>query len=149
MARAFFDGADDGPVTTLRAQMAEASARLEFERAATLRDKAQRLADLREQFARLRFAVETLSFLYTVRGVDGEDRVYVIRRGCVRAEAAAPRTAADRRALRALAAQTFSARERPQAPVPAHEVDELMLVSGWFRQHPEELDRARRAGLAS
>ncbi|HXQ63740.1 MAG TPA: UvrB/UvrC motif-containing protein [Steroidobacteraceae bacterium] len=145
LARAFFDGDDDGPIALLTGQMHEASSRLEFERAATLRDKVQRLEDLREQFGRLRFAVETLSFLYTVAGVGGDDRVYVIRRGCVRAEAAVPQTEDDRQRLRALVSQAFEAVKYPPGAVPAHEVDELMLVSSWFRQHPDELDRARQA----
>ena len=72
---------------------------MEFERAATLRDKLQRLEELREQFGRLRFAVETLSFLYTVRGHEGDDRLYLIRRGRVRAEVPTPRTAQDRRSV--------------------------------------------------
>jgi excinuclease ABC subunit C len=87
--------------------------------------------------------VETLSFVYSVAGVDGDDRVYVIRRGCVRAETAAPRTADDRERLRALVSQTFEVGVYPPGAVPAHEVDELMLVSAWFRQHPDELDRVR------
>ena len=66
--------------------MEAASERLEYERAAVLRDKLKRLEALRGQFARLRFAVETLSFAYTVPGHDGDDRVYLIRRGRVRAE---------------------------------------------------------------
>src|SRR5205814_10566115 len=59
-ARAFLDGADDGPIETLRVEMEKASERLEFVRAASLRDKLHRLESLKEQFARLRFAVETL-----------------------------------------------------------------------------------------
>jgi excinuclease ABC subunit C len=150
LARGFFEGADDGPIPTLTAQMRAASAQLEFERAAAIRDKVHRLEVLREQFARLRFAIESLSFVYPVPGIDGDDRVYLIRRGCVREEQAAPRTVADRERLRALAAATFEPVTRRPAPVtvPAHEVDELMLVSTWFRQHPDELDRARACGLA-
>lgn len=147
MARAFFDGADDGPIATLTRQMQDASARLEFERAAALRDKVHRLEGLREQFGRLRFAVETLTFVYTVAGEEGDDRVYLIRRGCVRAESDVPRTAADRKRLRVLIDQIFGGPKGPPGAVPAHEVDELMLVSGWFRQHPEQFARTRRAGV--
>ena len=64
---------------------------LNFERAAILRDKLQRLETLREQFSRMRFAVETLSFIYTVPGHEGDDRVYVIRRGtCARGDGGPP-----------------------------------------------------------
>lgn len=139
LARAFLDGADDGPLARLRAEMEASAGRLEFERAAAFRDKLQRLEALREQFGRLRFAVETLSFLYTVRGHDGDDRVYVIRRGRVRAECPVPRTAPARASLRRMAADIYAPVERPSASVPAHEIDELLLLSSWFRRHPAEL----------
>src|SRR5215212_1767474 len=58
MARGFLDGTDDGPIEHLRRDMEAASERLEYERAASLRDKLKRLEALRGQFARLRFAVE-------------------------------------------------------------------------------------------
>jgi len=148
-ARAFLDGADDGPIASLTEQMQDASTRLEFERAASLRDKMHRLEVLREQFSRLRFAVETLSFVYPVPGVDGDDRVYLIRRGCVRAEHTAPRTADERQRLQQLVADTFAGGEPAGTSVAAHDVDELMLVSSWFRQHPHELDRAMRAKPAT
>ncbi len=141
LARAFLDGRDDGPMDLLRARMEECSERLEFERAASYRDKLRRLEGLREQFARLRFAVETLSFVYTVPGWEGEDRVYLIRRGRVRHEQPAPRTAAQRRRLDAHVAEVFAPVEREGSTVPAHEVDELLLLSSWFRRFPAELAR--------
>lgn len=143
MARAFLDGADDGPMARLASAMQEASDRLEFERAGSLRDKLRRLEALREQFARLRFAVETLSFVYTVPGVEGDDRAYVIRRGRVRAERPAPRTARERRELGALCSEIFSPSERESTAVPTHEIEELLLLSSWFRRFPAELARTR------
>src|SRR5512132_1108471 len=95
LVRSFLDGADDGPMETLRAEMQVASENMEFERAAVLRDKLARLEDLREQFIKFRFAVETLSFIYTVPGHDGDDRLYLIRRGRVRGEFAMPRSEQD------------------------------------------------------
>jgi excinuclease ABC subunit C len=144
MARAFLDGESDGPLDALRAEMEDRAARLEFERAASLRDKLGRLEELRGQFEQLRFAIESLSFVYRVKGVDGDDRVYLIRRGRIRGERPAPRTRADRRALKALAQEVFAAAEPRGSRVPTHEIDELMLLSSWFRTHPGELKRARR-----
>lgn len=140
LARAFLDGTSDGPVETLRRAMQESSDRLEFERAASYRDKLHRLESLREQFGRLRFAVESLSFVYTVTGYDGTDRVYVIRRGRVRAELDAPATPAARVALEDVLRETFSD-SAAGLQVPAHEVDELLLLSSWFRRFPRELER--------
>jgi excinuclease ABC subunit C len=142
LARAFLDGTSDLPVEVLRAKMEEASEALLFERAAVYRDKLHRLEALREQFARLRFAVETLSFVYTVPGHSGEgDRAYLIRRGRVREERAVPTTARERAEFDALVAEVFSPPERNTAAVPTHEIDELLLMSSWFRRFPAELER--------
>jgi excinuclease ABC subunit C len=146
LARAFLDGASDGPLETLHRDMEAASERMEYERAATLRDKRARLEALRGQFARLRFAVETLSFVYTVPGLDGADRVYLIRRGRVRAETPLPRTPGDAATLLRLIDETFSPDEHPSAQIPTHEIDELLLLSAWFRRFPGELERTSAAG---
>jgi excinuclease ABC subunit C len=144
LARAFLDGSDAGPTDTLRRQMEAASDALEFERAAIFRDKLSRLEALREQFDRLRFAVETLSFVYDVGGCDGRDRTYVIRRGVVRAELDTPRTRRDRTAMRRLVDQIFGEAPTPGSSIPTHEIDELLLLSSWFRKFPDEMSRARR-----
>jgi excinuclease ABC subunit C len=141
LARAFLDGTDDGPIERLRGEMAEASERLEYERAATLRDKFKRLEALRGQFGRLRFAVETLSFAYTVPGHDGDDRVYLIRRGRVRAETPRPKTPADALEMMAMINDVFTPVERDTGQIPTHEIDELLLLSSWFRRFPAELQR--------
>jgi excinuclease ABC subunit C len=145
LVRGFLDGADDGPMHRLRGEMEEASQLMEFERAAVLRDKLQRLEGLREQFIRFRFAVETLSFVYTVPGHDGDDRVYLIRRGRVRGEYAMPRSEQERTRLLEMVESVFNPSDRDVAQVPAHEVDELLLLSSWFRRFPGELSRSRPA----
>ena len=144
MARAFLDGNDDAPLDTLRADMLASSERLEFERAASLRDKVGRLESLRQQFIRFRFAIETLSFVYHVPGHGGDDRVYLIRRGRVRAEHPAPTCASSRAALRAATDEVFGSVEREGATVPSHEIDELLLLSSWFRRFPAELERTEK-----
>jgi excinuclease ABC subunit C len=143
LARAFLDGRDDGPLQLLKAEMSASSDRLEFERAAAYRDKFHRLEALRERFGRLRFAVEELSFVYTVPGTDGKDRVYAIRRGRVRAELEAPTSPTEHSALHAMLTEIFGdATDGMQ--VPSHEIDELLLLSSWFRRFPQELDRTQR-----
>ena len=145
LVRGFLDGADDGPMHTLRAEMAAASERLEFERAGSLRDKLHRLEGLREQFIKFRFAVETLSFVYTVPGFEGDDRVYLIRRGRVCAESAVPRSELDRVRLLEMVEDVFHPAERATAQIPSHEIDELLLLSSWFRRFPVELARSSSA----
>lgn len=144
LARAFLDGSSNGPAETLRRQMEAASEALEFERAGMLRDKLSRLESLREQFDRLRFAVETLSFVYDVPGCDGRDRTYVIRRGIVRAEVDTPKTRRDRTAVRKLVDDIFGETGAAGASIPTHEIDELLLLSSWFRKFPNEMERAER-----
>jgi excinuclease ABC subunit C len=141
LARAFLDGIHDGPIEHLRREMEAASERLEYERAATLRDKLKRVEALRGQFARLRFAVETLSFVYTVPGYESDDRVYLIRRGRVRAETALPREPAQAVTLMRLIDEVFTPTERDTGQIPTHEIDELLLLSSWFRRFPDELER--------
>jgi excinuclease ABC subunit C len=128
--------------------MEAASARLEFERAAAFRTRLHRLDALREQFSRMRFALEALSFMYPVPGHEGDDRVYLIRRGSVRAEAKAPASEVDQRALGKLIEDVFGPAEPAWAPVPNHEVDEILLLSSWFQRFPEELERARPVSAA-
>jgi len=148
LARAFLEGRSDGPLAGLRKSMEAASARLEFERAAAFRTRLQRLDALREQFSRMRFALEALSFMYPVPGHEGDDRVYLIRRGSVRAEARVPLTEEDQRALAKLALDVYGPAEPAWAPVPNHEVDEILLLSSWFQRFPEELERAKPAFAA-
>jgi len=144
LARAFLDGSDDGPLNMLRTQMETLSAELQFERAAIYRDKLERLEALRAQFGRLRFAVENLSFVYTVPGHDGEDKVYLIRRGVVRAEMSKPRSSKDRRSMKQLVDDIFSQPVSSNAQVPTHEIDELLLLSSWFRRFPKEMKRTKQ-----
>ncbi|MEP7346432.1 MAG: UvrB/UvrC motif-containing protein [Gemmatimonadaceae bacterium] len=137
-ARAFLDGEASVVLEALQQAMEEASERLAFERAGALRDKLQRLESLREQFSRLRFGVEALTFAYRVPGVDGEDRIYLVRRGRVRSDVALPQSAHEWGALREMAERLIAPLEKAYA-VPGHEVDELLLLTSWFRTRPDEL----------
>ena len=140
-ARGFLEGAHDAPVALLRTRMELASEQLDFERAALWRDKILRLEALREQFARLRFALESLSFTYTIPSPKGEDRLYVVRRGCVLADVPVPSTDAEQVQLDAHIAAALNTGKRGPQTVPGREVDEVLLVAGWFRKHPKELAR--------
>lgn len=148
MARSFLDGVNDLPLQMLQTEMMASSERLEYERAAAYRDKLHRLEKLRAEFGRLRFAVEELSFVYTVPGVSGPDRVYIVRRGRVRGEMDAPSCTTARVALDDMIAQAFGDSVEGMQ-VPSHEIDELLLLSSWFRRFPEELQRTSKVSKAS
>ncbi|EYF04177.1 GIY-YIG nuclease family protein [Chondromyces apiculatus] len=143
LARAFLEGHSEGPIAQFRAEMLENSARAEYERAAALRDRVKQLEILREQLKRLRFALESLSFLYTVPGHGGDDRIYLVRRGSVRAEMTVPRSEAEHEALHRLAGEVYGPHEPAAAPVPLHEVEEVLLLSSWFQRFPDELARTQ------
>jgi excinuclease ABC subunit C len=146
LARAFLEGATDGPIERFRKEMEHHSAALSYERAALYRDKLRRLERLRDQFGTMRFALESLSFVYPVAGFEGDDRVYVVRRGTVRAERAAPRSTPDRFELQRTIDEVFQPGEPPRAPVRLHEIDEILLLSAWFKRFPEELGKTWMPG---
>jgi excinuclease ABC subunit C len=141
MARAFLAGNADEPIRWISERMSAAAERMEFEHAAMLRDRAARLEMLRDEFSRLREALEGLSFIYTVPGCEGDDRIYLVRRGTVRRALPAPRTAAERRRLNQAVSEVFDAPEPTDALVAKHQVDEILLVAQWFRTRPDELAR--------
>jgi len=141
LARAFLDGSSDGPMEALETRMLAHSEALEFERAGQMRDKLHRLEVLRAQFERLRFAVETLTFAYPVTGHGNETRVYLVKRGTVRADLKLPVTRREQMEFAEWARRVFDATERPTRAIPTHEIDELLLLSSWFQRHPDEFAR--------
>ncbi len=143
LARTFLDGDADEPLRWLSERMVQAAERWDFEYAARLRDRAGRMEALRDEFSRLREALDSLSFLYSVPGYDAEDRIYLVRRGTVRATLAAPHSAAEKRTLARLVDEHFGVPEPGGTLVPKHQVDEILLLARWFRCNPEELRRTR------
>ncbi|HYW09261.1 MAG TPA: GIY-YIG nuclease family protein [Longimicrobium sp.] len=139
LARAFLAGDADEPLAWLNARMLAAAERWDFEYAAAVRERVKRLENLRDEFSRLREALDSLSFLYRVPGAAGDDRVYVIRRGTVRAVLTCPQSCAEKRRLERVAAEHFAQPEPNEAVVSKHQVDEILLIARWFRGNPGEL----------
>ncbi|QRK07737.1 nuclease [Archangium violaceum] len=140
-ARDFLNGVTDQPLALLRERMSVAARRLQFEYAAELRDRAETLARVQAELLRIGQFVERLSFVYTVPGHGGEDRVYVVRRGSVRAELPVPSTAQERLVLEARVGEIFERPEPRAIGLRAHEAQEVLLVARWFRLNPDELER--------
>lgn len=143
-ARAFLGGDADGPLRTLSERMNAAAANWEFEHAALLRTRMERLAMLREEFQRLKESTTNLSFLYAVSGFGGDHRVYAIRSGSIRAVYPAPRTVEERDAILAAASEHFRRPEGVSEISTPRRVDELLLVAHWFRVRPGEARRTYR-----
>ena len=144
VVRDFLAGRTAAPSDTLTARMTAAAEAWQFERAGALKLKREALAWLAGRLERFHAGADRLTFRYRSVGHDGTERVYLLRRGTVRAECAAPATPADAAALDALAARIFSAHDVTDVDVPTHDLDEFYLVASWFRRHPEELDRVER-----
>jgi len=141
MARAFLNGHADEPLRRLQERMQAAAERMEYELAGSLRNRLHRLENLREEFAELREALDGLTFLYHVPGAEGEDRVYLVRRGTVRCVVPRPASAAERRRLGRLCEEHFGRPEPGGALVSRHQVDEILLIARWFRANPAEMER--------
>jgi excinuclease ABC subunit C len=148
-ARDFLNGVTDQPLTLLRERMSVAARRLQFEYAAELRDRAEALEHVRAELLQIGRFVERLSFVYTVPGHEGEDRVYIIRRGSVRAELAAPRAPHERLALEEKVGEIFERPEPAAIGLRAHEAQEVLLVARWFRLNPDELERTEPVNARS
>ncbi len=137
--REFLDARSDAPLREARTRMLAASHAMQFERAAVWRNKAEQLAWLFGRVSRFQASMDRLTFRYDARDVGGGGRVYLVRRGTVRADVPVPECAADERALDALCARVFHGPDPKGADVPMHDLDEFYLVASWFRRHPEEL----------
>ncbi len=141
-ARRFLEGRSRQPLTILKREMERASGEMEFEYAAILRDRLERLETLQREIVAFRGRVEGLSLVYRVPGFRGDNRLYLIRKGLVEGEITEPKGKAGRRR----AAKKIEALY--QAPPPEIETltqeaaSEILLVARWFRLRRTEMARA-------
>ncbi len=142
-ARDFMEGRAAGPMDRILGTMAAAAESQEFERAGIWRGKFDQVTWLFAALARLRAAIEGLTFVYSVPDESGQnrDKLYCIRHGVVRAEVAPPTTPIERAAL----SETARRLAIDSGPAPAAhngaEMTQLLLVMSWFRNNPEEYER--------
>jgi excinuclease ABC subunit C len=145
VVRAFLEGKSDAPVNELASAMERAAAALEFERAAVLRDRLERIRWLQQRVQHFRANVDRLTFRYHARGTDDSEWVYLVRRGTVRAEVPHPTNEESRAQLEALAHRVYEGADPSGADIPSHDLDEFYLVASWFRRRPDERDRTYAA----
>jgi excinuclease ABC subunit C len=141
LARRFLRGESDEPLNRLRAHLRRAVERWLFEYAAVVLERIELLESVRASLLRTQRALDALTALYRVPGHAGEDRVYVLHRGLVRAEFPVP---ADRRGQRDLwrhADGLLATRAPSPARAGADGIAEMLLVERWFRRRPEEHGR--------
>lgn len=142
-ARRFLDGEDRTPLQTIEREMAEASAALSFELAASLRDRLNALRWLQAHLARVRSAARD-SFVYPVASYEGGQRWYLVTGGRVRTSVPVPRTESQRQTTAELLKEVFRG-NAAKAPPSVDEIDGVLLVAAWFRKYGEE--RARTLSL--
>ena len=145
-ARRYLEGRGEGPIKRLRKRMAEAVGHRDLEYAALLRDRAERLDELKDRIAAWRGEVEDLTFLYRVPGFRGEDRLYMVRRGRVSEELDYPKTAAAHAHAIELVEEVFRRPEPTPRALERDEAAEILFVANWFRTHPRERNRTWSPG---
>jgi excinuclease ABC subunit C len=140
-AIAFLEGRTIQPMDRVVTAMQEASKADKFEVAARWREKFEHLEWLLAATSRARTAVDLLTFVYRDPGTYGDDRIYLIRQGVVRASFPDPTTPIEVEAFRAVVAADTARPESPPGPLPLESVDEILLLMSWFRAHPDALRR--------
>ena len=141
LARRFLEGKAERPLADLERSMNEASARMDFEYAAILRDRLERLREFRDQLVAFQGRVENLTFLYRVPGFGGDDRIYLIRRGRIRKEMSHPKGRRARAAVAAAIDSIYSEIDRGPSGLEPQDAAEILLVARWFRLNPKERRR--------
>lgn len=165
-AVAFLEGRSDEPLQRLGARLETAAGDREYELAARLRDRIQRLTDLRHRILAFSQALDRLDLVYRPPSAEGTGRSYLVVAGRVRlvwddegrvlqlgAGFGKSRPGAGRERPETVQEDRAALEERIRrlamepGPVPATlsagEREELFLVTRWFRQNPEEFEHTR------
>jgi excinuclease ABC subunit C len=138
---AFLEGRTLEPIDRVVASMQQAANNAQFELAARWRSRFEQLEWLLAATSRARSAIDLLTFVYRDTGDYGDDRVYIVRRGVVRASFPYPATPIEHEAFRAVVAEEVNQPPPPMGPLPLESIDEVLLMMAWFRAHPEALRR--------
>jgi len=120
--------------------MIRASAGRNFEHAARMREDVRILRWLANRLASLKRARENYSFVYEIKGCDGRDIWYMIRKGGVEAAMARPKNATQWRSLKSRLAKWHSSDNSVGSGYLRHE-ETIGLVTSWFQKQRDELSR--------
>jgi excinuclease ABC subunit C len=140
-AMAFLEGRTIQPIDRVVQAMQEAAGQARFEVATRWRERFEQLEWLLAATSRARTARDLLTFVYRDTGDFGDDRVYLVRQGVVRASFPYPSTPIEREAFRAVVAEEAARPSPPPGPLPLESIDEILLLMSWFRAHPDALRR--------
>ena len=138
----FLEGRSRSPLHRLQEEMTVAAARLDFEYAAVLRDRIERLRRLQNELTAFRGEVESLRFVYRAEGHgDDADRLYLIRGGRIRDIVPAPRRTREWTRTTKRVREVFHTADTGPMGLSAHEAAEILLVARWFRINSDEMKR--------
>jgi excinuclease ABC subunit C len=146
LARRFLEGRTREPLRLMEQEMERASAALEFEYAALVRDRLHRLEELQRELVAFRGRVEGLSFVYRIPGFRGDDHLYLIRKGLVEAELAFPTNRSSRRETLRRVEEVFGEPATSVGNLTQVQAAETLLVARWFRLRKKELARTLSVG---
>ena len=141
-ARRFLEGRSRKPLALLQEEMEKASDAMEFEYASILRDRQERLETLQQELVGFRGRVEGLSFVYRIPGFNGDDRLYLIRKGLVKEEIPNPKGKAGRKRAAEKIEGVFERPAPEVGPLSQEAASEILLVARWFRLRDREMARA-------
>ena len=138
--RAFLTGQDESVVADIRDRMEQASADLEFERAAEFRDWLETLEPILERQRVVGTSVRNhhAAVLYPER--DDRVQIFLIRHGCLVDTHVLDPT--DEQALRALETRirdAFTFEQSDPRTYTKQEVDAMRLLVQWLRRHESEI----------
>ena len=143
-AIAFLEGRTIQPVDRIVREMQQAAEAAEFERAARWRERFEQLEWLLAATSRARAAVAGLTFVYRDPGTFGDDRAYLVRHGVVRVSYGWPSTPIEHEAFRRVVREELQRPAPAPGPLPYQHLDEILLLMGWFRRHPDAFRRTTR-----
>jgi len=141
LTRRFLEGRGETPLAGIEQQMSEASARMEFEYAALLRDRLERLREFRDELVAFRGRVENLTFVYRVPGFEGDDRIYLIRHGRIRREMQLPKGKKARAEVATAVEAVYDETDNGLLGFEPQDAAEILLVARWFKLRPQERRR--------
>jgi hypothetical protein len=136
-AAGFCEGRALAPIDRIVDEMSRRADAADFEGAVRWRERFEALEWLLAATTRARASLELLSFVYRDPGAHGDDRVYLIRSGEVRACYPDPVSPLEREMFAGVVKEECAKPLPPVYRVDADRLHERLLVMSWFRSHPE------------
>lgn len=134
----FLNGMSVEVLGLVEQQMNKAAAGQHFEHAARMRDDFKILKWLSNRLASFKRAREQYSFIYSVKGCDGRDIWYLIRKGGIEHAIAMPKNASHWRSARTALSRWHESNESVGAGFLRYE-ETIGLVTTWFQKNRDEL----------